>query len=198
MSITYCYWSCSLQLTITMVWAGENRPPLVYDHRSANQLKCSHVLCVWDNTFIFCIVLSGYSCAKIWLQTYAWNASQIVTSIGLKKRHAVVKATAFLTGPTCFPSTVVASVIPLLHRSTRFSWVRDSAYCTHQEIPAIYGTWNLIAKVKGAHQWILCSSGITFKLQFKYNAFKIKGFIKIYDTTVLDLTFMNPCIVIQL
>jgi hypothetical protein len=61
MSICYCYWPWSLQLTIAVVCAGENRPPLVYDHSSANKLKCSDVLCVWDNTVIFCGVLCGYN-----------------------------------------------------------------------------------------------------------------------------------------
>ena len=31
------------------------------------KMKCSRVLCAWDNTVIFCGVLCGYSCAQFWL-----------------------------------------------------------------------------------------------------------------------------------
>jgi hypothetical protein len=55
MSISCCYWPCSLQLTTAMVCAGENRPPLVCDHWSANQLKCN-MFCACEITKLFSVV----------------------------------------------------------------------------------------------------------------------------------------------
>ena len=119
----------------------------------------------------------------MWLQLCIHLTSGLCTKRLTNSDKYLLKETSFsgrrdhfLTGPTWFPSTVAASVTPMLCTSTRFSCVRGSAYCTHQEIPAFYGIWYLIAILKEAHQWILfqCIIPVVFYLQLNRGSFESK------------------------
>lgn len=113
----------SLQLALAVVSTTENQPSLVCDQQptypSSNYVwpTCSRVLCVLDNTVIFCIVPCAKAC-------YKPNTLQIPTHVLQKLRHTVIDTHFFWRNPFVFHPTATSRVTRLWS-SIALSSVRD-------------------------------------------------------------------------